>query len=197
MTALSSFIPIVDTVPLPLRRFTADEFIAMAQSGAFDERHRVELIEGLVVDMSPSGSPHNHLLMNLTEVFAPIIQQFRLAVQATLRVNDSQVYDPDFMLLRRKANGYRDALPVPDNVELLIEVAESSWDRDSKVKLPVYATAGIADYWIVDIARELLIVHRSPEGNRYSDFRELRPGDIIVPLALPDFTLDVSRVFAS
>lgn len=196
MTTLSTFDPVLDTVSLPLRRFTADEYIVMAQSGAFDERHRVELIEGLVVDMSPSGSPHNHFLLLLNEIFSPLSPTYYVAIQGTLEVSQQFVFDPDLMLLRKRSDKYRDALPSPADVQLVIEVAETSLPRDMKVKLPVYAASGIAEYWVIDINREVLIVHRSPEGSYYSDVRELRTGDAIAPLAAPDFSVEVARIFA-
>lgn len=196
MTTLTSFVPVLDSVPLPLTRLTADEYIAAAEAGAFQDGRRVELIEGLIIDMSPAGSKHNHYLMNLTELFAPLLKQFRIAVQATLRINSSQVFDPDFMLLRRREEGYIETLPQPRDVQLLIEVSESSLPRDSKVKLPIYASAGIKDYWIMDVDSEALLVHRSPVENRYDDIREYRSDERIAPLADPDFTLDVANVFA-
>jgi Uma2 family endonuclease len=196
MTTLSSFVPTLDSVPLTLTRLTADEYIAAAEAGAFQDGRRVELIEGLIIDMSPAGSKHHHYLMNLTELFAPLLKLFRIAVQGTLRVNNSQVFDPDFMLLRRKKEGYHQNLPQPKDVQLLIEVAESSLPRDCKVKLPIDAAAGIQDYWIMDIDRETLLVHRLPVGERYDEVREFGPADRIAPLAAPDFTLDVASIFA-
>jgi len=196
MTTLESFVPMLDTVPLPLRRFTADEYITAAEAGAFQDGRRVELIEGLVVEMSPSGSAHNHYLMVLNELFAPLINQCHIAIQGTLRIDRQRVFDPDLMLLQRKAGGYRKALPGPADVRLLIEVAETSFPRDTKIKKPVYAASGIADYWILDIDREILIVHRSPAGDNYDDVCELSSQDRISPLAAPDFTLDIASVFA-
>lgn len=196
MTTATTITPIIEDVPLPLTRFTADEYIGMAESGAFDERMRVELIEGLIVDMSRSGTPHNYILLKLTHILSRLSDKYYVGVQATLRINDRQVFDPDLMLLNGPIEQFREGLPEPDDVQLLIEVAETSWDRDCKVKLPIYAAAGISDHWIVSIERETLFVYRSPKGKTYAEVQELRAGDKISPLAAADFTLEVASVFA-
>src|SRR3990172_2184999 len=84
---------------LPLRRFSTADYLQMIEAGILGPKHRVELIGGMIVEMSPAGIPHNGFLINIVDLFAPLLGRFKFAVQATLTVSESQVFDPDFMLL--------------------------------------------------------------------------------------------------
>jgi Uma2 family endonuclease len=77
----------------------------------------------------------------------------------------------------------------------LIEAAESSLPRDQEVKMPIYAAAGIPEYWIADLVNETLIVHRDPQPGGYRDVKSLQGGDVVSPLAAPDFSLVVRKAF--
>jgi Uma2 family endonuclease len=180
---------------LPLRRFSTADYLQMIEAGVLGPRDRVELIGGIVVDMSPAGIPHNHFLIRIIELFGPLLERFQFAVQGTLTVAEGQVYDPDFMLLRRSRDGYKTRLPDAADVLLVVEAAESSLRRDQQVKLPVYASAGIAEYWIADLAQELLIVHREPEASGYRLVETWSGDDAVSPLAAPDFSFAVRQAF--
>jgi Uma2 family endonuclease len=145
--------------------------------------------------MSPAGIPHNNFLIQIVRLFAPLLSKFDLAVQGTLTVSEGQVYDPDFMLLRLRAGGDKDRLPRSDDVLLVIEASDSSLRRDQLVKLPVYASAGIAEYWIADLDRETLIVHRDLNAGKYRVIETLSGDDVITPLASPDFSFPVRQLF--
>lgn len=183
-------------IELPLRQFDADEYLAIAQIGMFETRKRVELVGGYVVEMSPSGSNHNAAVIQITELFAPLIPQFKLSVQGTLKVDRRNVFDPDFMLLRRRPEGFRKSLPTPEDVALIVEVSGSSLRSDVGLKLPIYAAQGIADYWIVDLDREVLILHRAPSGETYADIQEFAGHAVVSPLAAPGFKVTVGDIFA-
>ena len=181
---------------LPRRRFSNDEYVRMFERDVLDPSSRVELIDGMIVDMSPAGPRHNHVLTQLTILFAPVFARAVPSVQGTLVVDEGHVYDPDFMLLAPKAGGYRSALPRPRDVLLLIEVAETSLQRDRQVKLPAYAEAGIADYWIADLDQEAIHVHREPRGKAYDQVQTFGPDDRVRLLGIPDFEVHVAQIFA-
>ena len=94
-----------------------------------------------------------------------------------------------------KPGGYKRRLPVPADVVLVVEAAETSFRRDQQIKLPVYAAAGIQEYWIADLEREELIVHREPEGNGYRKVETRRGDDVVSPLAAPELTFAVRQAF--
>lgn len=183
-------------IELPLRQFDADEYMAMVGAGVFEERRRVELIGGFVVDMAPSGPDHSYVIMRFPRLFATLMADFELWIQGTLKVDRRHVFDPDFMLLRPRAQSYKEALPTPADVALVVEVAGSSLRRDAGVKLPVYARHGVADYWIADLEREVLVVHRNPSGDAYLDIQEFSGNAMISPFAAPEFAVKVSELFA-
>jgi Uma2 family endonuclease len=180
---------------LPLRRFSTADYLQMIAAGVLGRRDRVELIGGMIVDMSPAGIPHNHFLINIVDIFGPLLPRFHFAIQGTLNVSEGQVYDPDFMLLRRKQESYKTQLPVAADVLLVVEASESSLRRDQQVKLPVYASAGIPEYWIADLDQESLIIHREPMGSGYRIVETRCGDDLISPLAAPDFSFPVRRAF--
>jgi len=188
--------PRVEPQSLPLHRFSTSDYLQMIDTGVLGRGDKVELIDGIIVSMSPSGSRHNHVVSNLTVLFAPAFAQARPSVQGTLSLVEGQVFDPDFMLLRQKLDGYKNALPAPADVMLLIEVSESSLRRDRDIKLPIYAAAGVREYWIVDIDTQSVLVHRNPTANGYTTNQHVRGDESISPQALPDFGLTARDIFA-
>lgn len=180
---------------LPLRRFSTETYLQMVDAGVLGPGDKVELIGGVIVDMSPAGIPHNYFLIHLNRLFASLINEFEVAIQATLPLTDGNVFDPDFMLLRCKAEGYKHGYPQPDDVHLLIEASGSSLKRDQEVKLPAYASAGIQEYWIADLEQEVVVVHREPEDAIYRVVETRSEDDILTPLAAPNFSLTVLQLF--
>ena len=181
----------------PPHRFSTAHYLVMIDKGVLGPDDHVELIGGLIVEMSPAGSRHNHFLGQLNRLFAPIFANGNVVVwvQGTLTVSEGEVYDPDFMLLRPRSGGYKHQLPGPMDVLLVVEAADSSMRRDRQIKLPVYAAAGISEYWIADLDREELIVHREPDGNAYRVVQTFRGEDVVSPLAAPELSFAVQRAF--
>lgn len=180
---------------LPLRRFSTEKYLQMVDSGFLGPSDKVELIAGVVVETSPSGIPHNQFLIQIVDLFAAVLKDCQVAIQATLPLDDGSVFHPDFMLLRRKPEGYKLKYPRPEDVLLVIEAASSSLRRDREIKLPVYAAAGIPEYWITDLEKELVIVHRQPEGSQYQVVEIAQKDEILSPLAAPQFSLKAGKLF--
>lgn len=180
---------------LPVSRFSTEKYLQMVDAGVLGPSDKVELIGGVIVDMSPAGKPHNQFLILMVDLFAPLLEEYQVAIQATLPLDDGNVFDPDFMLLSRKAEGYKQQYPRPEDVQLLIEASGTSLKRDQEVKLPVYASAGIQEYWIADLEQEEVVVHREPEGATYRVVETHRTEDILAPLAAPNFSLTVRQLF--
>lgn len=179
----------------PLHRFTTAHYLDMIEKGVLGPKDRVELIEGIITQMSPAGSRHNNFLGQLTRLFASLLDEAEVWIQGTLLVAEGHVFDPDFMLLKRKPGGYKLQLPGPQDVLLIVEAADTSLRRDQQIKLPVYANAGIAEYWIADLDQETLIIHRAPADGRYQTI-EIRSGnDVVSPSAAPELSFAVHRAF--
>ena len=180
---------------IPPHRFSTDKYLEMIDTGLIGPDDRVELVEGVIVDMSPAGAPHNQFLGQLNRLLAPLLDKMDIWIQGTLTVAEGQVYDPDVMLLRRKQGGYKQRLPDPTDVMLIVEAADSSFRRDEEVKLPVYAAAGIAEYWIADLEQEVIIIHREPEGGRYKTIEVRQGDDEVSPSIAPDLSFAVRQAF--
>ena len=110
----------------PLHRFTSADYLEMIDKGVLGQKDHVELIGGVILEMSPAGIPHNHFLITIVEIFAPLLGTHKIAIQGTLTVTEGHIYDPDFMLLRQRADGYKSKLPDASDVQLVIEAAASS-----------------------------------------------------------------------
>ncbi len=180
---------------LPLRRFTVAEYYAMAEAGILTEDDRVELLDGVIVDMAPIGDPHAGTVDIFTWLLSTAVaQRAVLRVQGPLAVDGQSRLQPDLMLLRERPDFYRTGTPRPEDVLLLIEVADSSVDYDRGEKLPRYARAGIPEVWITVLPERIVEAHTEPADGRYTVRRTYAPGDTITPGYFPDITLPVSEI---
>jgi Uma2 family endonuclease len=177
------------------RLFTADEFERMAEAGVFGEEERLELIDGEIVEMSPIGPGHAACVAILTKRLVIGVGDRALVwIQSAARMALRSVPQPDLALLRPRS--YRKANPRPDDIVLVIEVADSSLRYDRTRKLELYASAGIGEYWVVSVADEWVEVYRSPEGHAYRESRRSHHDNTIAPLAFPDVVISVADIFA-
>lgn len=146
---------------------TADEYERMGEAGIFKDA-RLELIEGEIFQMSPTGSPHAACVTFLSMLLS---RQFgdRLIVitQNPVRLNDFSEPQPDVALLRWRDDFYREAHPRPDDVLLVVEVADSTVLSDRAVKVPLYARSGIPEVWVVSLPDERVEVYSAPSGAAY------------------------------
>ena len=182
--------------PIVLRpaRFSNEEYLAMVDAGLLEGK-RVELIDGVIVEMSPAGPQHNQFLSRLNQLLMPLWVKGEVWIQGTLSLAQGKVFDPDLMLLKKKDGGYKHQLPQPIDVLLIVEAAVASLNHDQQIKLPSYAAAGIAEYWIADLDKELLLVHREPVGAVYQSVQTFEGDALVSPLASPDISLSVRQMF--
>jgi Uma2 family endonuclease len=177
------------------RRFTADEFERMVAAGILREDERLELIGGEIVQMAPIGHRHAACVANLNERLVRGVGDGALVwVQGPARLAIDSVPEPDLALLRR--HSYRGASPRPEDVLLIVEVAESSLRYDLTRKLRLYARAGVREYWVVSVDGEWIEVYRSPEGDGYREHHRAGRGEHISPAAFADVRIGVDDVFA-
>jgi len=139
----------VTTVFRPL---TAAEFQDMAEKGLFAPDMRLELIDGRIEEMSPVGHKHAAIVNRISEYFfISLGKQYSYSSQNPLVLLDDTQPQPDFMILRRAEDFYENALPTAEHVLLVVEVSDSTLEKDLTVKLPRYAQAGIAEVWIINV----------------------------------------------
>jgi Uma2 family endonuclease len=178
-------------VQLHPRLFTADEFERLVDSGFFGETERVELIEGHIVEMNPIGPDHMWGVNDLVEIFRHS-DSVILSVQNPIRLGPRIQPQPDLVLLRRGAPRKRVALP--EHALLVIEVADSSLGDDRTIKGPLYARAGVPEYWIVDLGGERVEVHREPSDAGYRASRFYLRGERVSPAFAPDMTIELDAM---
>ena len=152
-------------------RLSTDEYDRMVDSGAL-EGLRVELLEGLLVDMSPQGEDHALAIHQLMLLFARRMELLR--VQMPLGVAEGWVPEPDVALARYGAPGD----PRPTTALLVAEVAVSSQALDA-LKAAVYARAGIPVYWLVDVPAAVVRVHTEPGPDGYASVVDKRGDDVL------------------
>ena len=185
------------SVDVVRRRFTVDEYLHMVEAGILTECDRVELLDGDIVEMTPIGHRHATCVAALNRMLVTGVGARALVwPQGPIRLSERSQPEPDLALLRPRPVSYRDAPAVPQDVLLLIEVADSSLARDRGLKRPLYAAAGISEYWIVNVEDREIEVHSSPSGTSYASVRRCRPGETLSPQAFPDLRVDVAEVFA-
>ena len=167
----------------------------MAEAGILTEDDRVELIDGVIIEMPPLGSLHIGSVNGFTrELSATVRRRAVVQVQSSVRLDDGTEPLPDLALLRERADLYSSSVAGPEDVLLLIEVADSSVDYDRNEKLPRYARAGIPEVWLAILPERVIEVHTEPAGGRYTQMRTFRPGDTVSPACFPDIALAVSEI---
>lgn len=182
---------------LARHRLTVADFHRLGAAGVLAPQDRVELIEGELVDMAPIGTRHASMVMRLNQrLVAAAGPAACVSVQSPLHIDDLSEPQPDLMLLRPRADYYRDAHPRPADVLLLIEVSDTTARYDREIKLPLYARGGVPEVWIVDLEAGLLRCHRGPAGDEYTQMQALAsPGVLPLP-GMPGQTLDLTDLLA-
>jgi Uma2 family endonuclease len=176
-------------------KFTVKEFQRMAEVGILREDARVELLEGELFAMPPTGDWHNGSVNAFNWRFGTRVGgRAMVQVQGALRLSPHSAPQPDILVLRFRADFYRSALPRPEDVLLLVEVSDSSLAYDRDTKLPLYARAGISDVWIANRQQMQLEVYRDPEGDRYRSVTVVERDGEVAPLAFPDLTIRVADI---
>jgi Uma2 family endonuclease len=138
-------------------RFSVKEYYRMAETGVLRPDARVELLDGQIIDRSPIGPLHGGVTKFLSRLFfAAAKSRWITSVQDPLRLDDHSEPEPDLMLLKPSADFYRNRHPQPEDVFLLVEISDTTLERDQEEKLPVYARAGIAEVWIVDLNEQTI-----------------------------------------
>ena len=175
--------------------WTVDAFSKAYDAGAFGYAKRLELIQGRIIDKMPPGPPHSYL----ADVVAHML---RVALEPLLLVREEKAvrtaFDgqpiPDITVVRGTRADYQERHPAPEDVALLVEIADTSVEYDLGEKALLYAQAGITDYWVVLLNEPLFVVHREPTEAGYQSVTRLTGADAISPLAAPEIVWTVNAL---
>ena len=170
---------------LSRRLFSRREFRIIAEAGVF-EGQRLELIEGEIIEMAPIGFGHAALTQHLGELLSAAVgegyttrNQAQIALTGDPFPSEPQ---PDIVVAIASWRDYLSRYPRPEDIRLVVEIADSSLKNDRKTKAALYASSDIPEYWIVNLIDKQLEVHRTPEAGAYRSMAILKPAEFATPL---------------
>jgi len=166
-------VPASAVPPLPIARFSVDQYHRMVESGAFTEDDRLELIEGWVVQQMAKGPGHEYAVGQGEELLrAHVPAGWHVRNQAPITLTRSEP-EPDLTIVRGDRATYRRRHPAASEVALVVEVSDTSLDTD-RIKGKTYGAAGIAEYWIVNLVDRCVEVHTLPDPASESGYARRR-----------------------
>ncbi len=180
---------------LKRKLFSVADYYKMLETGLLSERDRVELIHGEIIRMSPIGSKHARYVNIIANFIKEELgKQVITSVQNPIRLSRFSEPEPDIAILKRSDDFYADGHPTPKDVYFLVEVADTSVGYDFDVKLPLYAAAGIAEVWILDVNAQQITQHSQADGNAYLEVDAFTKG-MTLKCTVMDFELDLDVIF--
>jgi Uma2 family endonuclease len=182
-----------DVLPDRIRPLRRVEYEFLVTEGLLDDS-RVELLCGALVEMTPQGPLHANVVRRLAEkLIRSLSAGVHVRVQMPLALSDESEPEPDVAVV--PAGDYDRAHPT--HALLVIEVAETSLQKDRGVKTALYATAGIAEFWLVDLTRAVVEVHRRPVLGRYTEIESIARDGRLTPAELPELTISGDDIFSA
>ena len=169
---------------------SVDDFHKLGEIGVLRDDDRVELIEGVLIDMAPIGSRDASVVNRFTNRIAVTLSgQVIVSIRNPVILGVSSEVQPDIALLRHQDDFYANAHPTPSSVLLVIKVADTSLPFDRNVKVPLYARHGVPEVWLVTLWQRRIEVFRCPTGEGYGE--TLRPAETeaLAPLLLPEVSV--------
>ena len=183
------------SVKLKRRKFTVKEYDLMVEAGILKNDDKVELIAGEIIQIAHKGLSHASCLRRLDRIFNKLLySQVIVDTQIPIQLNDESEPEPDLILLKLRDDFYEEKHPQPEDIFLLVEVADSTIKYDREIKIPLYAENGIYEVWLIDINQQLVEVYRQAKGNSYLDVQQFFRGDILTIEAFDGINLTVEQI---
>lgn len=169
----------------------------MIDAGVFDEDERVELLQGVIVNVSPQTADHALIVERLSDpLFVHLPAEFVIRCQLPLALSETDEPEPDLAVIERGTPRSRERQPT--TARLVFEVATESLRKDREIKAALYARAGIPEYVIVNLKEDCLEVHRDPDApaGRYRALVRLDKGDAFSSTSVPGLAFSISELLA-
>jgi Uma2 family endonuclease len=175
-------------------KWNLDDYHQMIESGLLEDRS-LELINGEIIQMSPEGVSHSFYCRGTAKYLRAILgDRAEISEAHPIMIPNDSEPEPDIAILRTPDTLYQNRHPLPADIFWPIEIANSTLAKDLGVKRDLYAQAGIPEYWVMNLQTLELIVFRDLSDDGYELEICLNSG-LVSPLAFPDISLDVSRLF--
>jgi Uma2 family endonuclease len=185
-----------EAMPRAVRKFTTDEYETLARAEILRPEDHVELIDGDIIEMTPIGESHSAVVSVLANLLPRLLpDSCWLRVQSPIRLSNGHEPEPDIAVVKVDEFDYSERHPSPQDVLLVVEVGQSSVAFDRQVKLPLYATAGVPEVWLVDIAKKRIECFWRPEGNRYAEYATVDADGIVASRAIPAVSVSAAKLF--
>lgn len=166
--------------------FTVEEYKRMGEVGILSEDDRVELIEGEIVKMSPIGHRHAGCVNRLTMLLTGILGTSSIvSVQNPTIISDISAPQPDLTVLRMRPDFYADKHPIPADILLLVEVADTSIGYDRAYKIPLYARGEVAEVWLVDLQAGVVTGYSQPTSGGYKIVSQVQGSQVLTSQTIP------------
>lgn len=186
---------VAQTEPRPMR-WTTDQFQQMGELGIFEGRH-VELLEGEIFEMTVGTAHFTTVMLVMNALQKAFGESYVARPQGPLNINQRTDPEPDIAVVEGSVRDY--ATVHPTNAVLVVEVSDTTLQHDRSRKFSLYARAGVADYWIVNIEHTQVEVYRQPTampdqtyGYGYAEVKTLTAGESVAPVAAPASTVAVA-----
>jgi Uma2 family endonuclease len=178
-----------------LKSWTVQDYHRMSELGILDPNERTELIDGQITLMVAKGTPHVITLQLLaSELLGQLGTTALIRTQDPIHLNDSSEPEPDLVIVRGEILDYVDRHPQPNDIHLLVEVADSTLNYDCQVKDKTYAKAGISEYWVIDLKNRQFHIFRDPQPTGYASHLILAESQTVSPLAFPDVIIPIGSI---
>ncbi len=183
------------SVQLLRRKFTVEQYQKMVESGIIAEGERVELIRGEIIQMAAIGRRHAASVNRLVRLFSQVIgDRAIISPQNPVQLDDNSVPQPDIALLHPRADFYEAGHPQPQDIFLLVEVADTTVEADREIKIPLYAEPGIIEIWLVDINAQCVEVYRQPTPTGYQSIQKFQRGQNLAIQAFLDINITIDQI---
>lgn len=178
-----------------VRQWTREEYHRMLDAGILAEDDAVELLDGQIFAMSPQRPPHTTATKRTYDYLKSLLlDRADVRSQSPIALSPASEPEPDIAVVEIDVIEYSDRHPQPNEILLLIEVADSTLTRDLGEKARAYAQANVQDYWVVDVRERVVHVFRQPSGNTYQQKQKLSEGDVPSLLAFPDIDVALDQM---
>ncbi|MDM8558433.1 Uma2 family endonuclease [Candidatus Parabeggiatoa sp. HSG14] len=175
---------------------TTTHFQKMIKTGIFEEDEHIELINGELIAMAPIGPEHSSKIRRLNHQFSQAVGDLaQVDIQNPITLNDHSEPEPDLALLCPSDDFYETANPTAKDVLLLVEVADSFLNYDKKTKIPLYASQGIPEVWLINVPKKQVEIYRNPSPEGYRQILLPEKKESISPTLLPNVSINVSDIF--